>query len=409
MSFLWKPSRRVIAASFVLLTPISPHKRHTARRRLLGLGLALLSIFFLAPAAHAGILDASWTAPTTNADGSALTDLASYRLYYGTSNPVTCPGGSTFVTVPSPTSSPAAGTTVNYQLKGLQAGTTYYVKVTAVDTSGNESACSVQASAPARIAFSVTPTSRDFGTVNVGSTADRTFTVQNTVGGTVSGTATASAPFSIVSGSPFNLVGLNATQTVTVRFTPTTGGVAAGNVNFTADGDTISRAVTGDAAPLTLTSLTPDRTSPQPPGTTITYTATASGGTAPYQYKWWLFDGTSWNIVQTWSTSNTFTWTPTAAGNYTIGIWIRSATNTADNYEISGTATFTISSGPLTLTSLTPDRTSPQPPGTTITYTATATGGIPPYQYKWWLFDGTSWNIVQTWSTSNTFTWTPTA
>ena len=246
MSFLWKPSRRVVAASFRLLTPISPHKRQIAGRRLLGLGLALLGVFFFAPAVHAGLLDTSWTAPTTNADGSALTDLASYRVYYGTSNPVTCPGGSTFATVSSPTSSPAPGTTVNYQLKGLQAGTTYFVKVTAVDTSGNESACSAQASAPARIEFSVTPsTTVNFGTVNIGSISDQTFSVQNIVGGTVSGTATASAPFSILSGSSFNLVGLNATQTVTVRFTPTTAGTALGNVNFTADGDTISRAVTG--------------------------------------------------------------------------------------------------------------------------------------------------------------------
>src|SRR5436309_2986095 len=34
----------------------------------------------------AGILDASWVAPTTNTDGSSLTDLASYRLYYSTAS-----------------------------------------------------------------------------------------------------------------------------------------------------------------------------------------------------------------------------------------------------------------------------------------------------------------------------------
>src|SRR2546428_7906082 len=34
-----------------------------------------------------GDLDASWTAPTTNADGSPLTDLMSYRVYYSTTNP----------------------------------------------------------------------------------------------------------------------------------------------------------------------------------------------------------------------------------------------------------------------------------------------------------------------------------
>src|SRR5262249_26760802 len=41
----------------------------------------------------AGILDATWTAPTTNTDGSPLTDLASYLLYYGISTSP-CPGAS---------------------------------------------------------------------------------------------------------------------------------------------------------------------------------------------------------------------------------------------------------------------------------------------------------------------------
>jgi hypothetical protein len=50
-------------------------------------------------------------------------------------------------------------------------------------------------------------------------------------------------------------------------------------------------------APLTLTNLTANLTAPQPPGTTITFTATASGGTAPYQSKWWFSDGTTWSLA----------------------------------------------------------------------------------------------------------------
>src|SRR2546430_15533419 len=51
---------------------------------------------------------------------------------------------------------------------------------------------------------------------------------------------------------------------------------------------------------LTLSSLTPDKAAPQPPGTTVTFTATATGGTAPYSYKWWVSDGTTWTVVQSW-------------------------------------------------------------------------------------------------------------
>src|SRR5262249_46459154 len=174
----------------------------------------------------AGILDATWTAPTTNTDGSPLTDLASYLLYYGTSTSP-CPGSSS-VQVASPTSSPGPNQTASLRLTGLTTGTTYNVAVTAVDALGNQSVCSSVASAVARSDFAVSPTGTvNFGAVTIGSFADQVFTVSNTGGGTVSGSASASAPFSVVSGSPFTLAGVGATQTVTVRFTPTTTATAS--------------------------------------------------------------------------------------------------------------------------------------------------------------------------------------
>lgn len=84
---------------------------------------------------QAGVLDASWTAPTTNTDGSALTDLGSYRVYYGlVTGP--CPGTAP-LQVASPTSSPGPNTTVSFRLTGLATGNLYYVSVSAADLSGN--------------------------------------------------------------------------------------------------------------------------------------------------------------------------------------------------------------------------------------------------------------------------------
>jgi len=231
------------------------------RKRLPSLGLVLGGVLLVAAQAGAAVLDASWTAPTTNTDGSPLTDLESYRVYYGTSNP-SCPGAS-FSEIASPTASPGANETVSLRLTGLSPGTLYYVSVTALDTSGNESACSTQASAVAQVGFTVSPTGTvDFGTVDLGSFADRTFTVQSTRAGTMSGTVSSPAPFSIVSGSPFTLVGAGASQTVTVRFTPTAFATATANVSFMAAGDTLSRIVTGtgsgtDTAAPTVTITTP--------------------------------------------------------------------------------------------------------------------------------------------------------
>jgi len=71
----------------------------------------------------------NWEAPTTNTNGSALTDLGGYRIYYGTSSDrltnriaITTPGLATYV------------------IDGLEVGTTYYFAITAVTSSGMESA-----------------------------------------------------------------------------------------------------------------------------------------------------------------------------------------------------------------------------------------------------------------------------
>src|SRR5207247_1193596 len=53
--------------------------------------------------------------------------------------------------------------------------------------------------------ISVTPASQDFGAVAVGGSANRTFTVRNIGGGTLTGSASASSPFGVFSGSPFSI------------------------------------------------------------------------------------------------------------------------------------------------------------------------------------------------------------
>jgi hypothetical protein len=128
------------------LPPVPRGSEH--RPALLGLLLSLLCVFLLLSGAHAGYLDLTWNAPTTNADGSPLTDLANYRVYSGTASPG-CPGGA-FQTVPSGTAAPSPGTTVAYTLTGLVTGATYLVQVTAVDNSGRESSCPAATSGTAK-------------------------------------------------------------------------------------------------------------------------------------------------------------------------------------------------------------------------------------------------------------------
>jgi hypothetical protein len=249
---------------------------------LLASSLAFGASGFIASPAESGVLDASWVAPTTNTDGTPLTDLAAYRVYFGTSA-TPCPNG-TFVQIASPSPSPAPNATVAVRLTSLTTGARYNVAVVAVDASGNQSACSVVANATAQIDFSVTPTgSVNFGNVNVGSFATQTFTVQSTRSGTVTGTASVAAPFSVVSGSPFTLIGNGATQTVTVRFTPTTAATASTSLNVSADGDVVSRLVTGVGIGTAADTIAPSLTisSPTANATLVTGSPTLTlGGSA---------------------------------------------------------------------------------------------------------------------------------
>ena len=109
----------------------------------------------------------------------------------------------------------------------------------------------------------VTPSSIDFGGVAVGGSVDKNFTVTNSGGGILSGTATTNPPYSILSGGTYNLSS-GQSQAVTVRFSPTALGTFAGNVTFTG-GSGASRAVTGAAAEVkSITPSTVDLTFPPP-------------------------------------------------------------------------------------------------------------------------------------------------
>jgi hypothetical protein len=161
-------------------------------------------------------------------------------------------------------------------------------------------------------------------------------------------------------------------------------------------------------------SISANRLAPQPPGNVITFAASSAGGVGPHQYKWWIYD-TGWKAMSGWSTSNTFAWAPaTSFPNGRVTVWVRSASNTADEAEATGAMDFVIAGTPatsqptlVTSVALTANKAAPQPRGTSITWTAVAAGGVTPYQYKFLVWDSATKVVVRGWSTSNTFTWTP--
>ncbi|MBI4585455.1 MAG: fibronectin type III domain-containing protein [Planctomycetes bacterium] len=77
------------------------------------------------PAPVTGTASLSWSAPTQNADGSSLSDLNGYYVYYGTKPGIY-------------TTQVDVGKVTAHDVDQLTAGT-YYFTVTAYDTSSNES------------------------------------------------------------------------------------------------------------------------------------------------------------------------------------------------------------------------------------------------------------------------------
>lgn len=86
------------------------------------------------PTASTGAVTLNWTPPTENTDGTPLTDLTGYDIYYGTSS-----GNYTqTITV----SNPGIAT---YVVDNLSPGT-YYFSVTAVSSAGAQSPLSPEVS-----------------------------------------------------------------------------------------------------------------------------------------------------------------------------------------------------------------------------------------------------------------------
>ena len=162
-----------------------------------------------------------------------------------------------------------------------------------------------------------------------------------------------------------------------------------------------------------ITSLTSNPPPPQAAGTTVTFTANAAGGSGSYQYRWWVFDGLVWTLVRDWQAGNTFSWTPSAPNNnYQITAWARNAGQTGDEPRGSASIDYPISGGSnsqVEIDSMTANPAPPQMVGTTINFTANATGGSGSYEYRWWLSDdgGSDWTLFRDWQAGNTFDWTP--
>ena len=92
--------------------------------------------------------------------------------------------------------------------------------------------------------LAVSQNNLDFGSVIIGQSRDLSFLVTNNGGGTLTGSVSVPASFSIVSGGTFDL-GAGQTLTVTVRFTPSAAGPVTSTVTLASNGGSATVSVAG--------------------------------------------------------------------------------------------------------------------------------------------------------------------
>jgi hypothetical protein len=194
----------------------------------------------------------------------------------------------------------------------------------------------------------VTPGSIAYGTILNGTSKTNSFTVQNVGTGTLTGTASVGAPFSVVSGGSYSL-GASASQTVTVVFSPTAASSFNQSVTFTG-GNGANTTVTGSATnapvPTPVLQVTPgsiaygtilNGTSKTNSFTvqnigTGTLTGTASVG-APFS----IVSGGSYSLGASASQAVTVVFSPTVASNYNQSVTFTGGNGA--NTTVTGSAT----------------------------------------------------------------------
>jgi hypothetical protein len=153
--------------------------------------------------------------------------------------------------------------------------------------------------------------------------------------------------------------------------------------------------------------LTTSTLFPAAVGTPVTWTAGVPDPSVTMEYQFFVLASSTsqWNITQPYSAQKTFLWTPTAVDSYGVQVWARQVGSTVSYDTYISTGLMGIVSAPAQMVSLTTNTVLPASAGTTIKWTAGATGGTAPLEYQFWRQNGGTWTMVQDYSSQNSYTW----
>jgi len=369
----------------------------------------------------------TFTVTATNAVGTGPASAASNAVI-----PVAVPGAPTNLTAtagnnqatvnwtaPSANGSPITGYTVSWSggsqacsgspcvVTGLNNGTSYAFTVTATNAVGTGPASPASnVVTPATVPGAPTAVSAAAGdsqaTVNWtapmsdGGAAIIAYRVTPYIG------QVAQSPIGVGLVTSSTLTGL--TNGTTYTFTVTAlNGVGAGPESAASNFVTVASA----GSPCSSAFLMPTIASPQPVGTSFSFTGSSTGCSHP-EFKFFLDSpGGSWT-AQTVFGGSTWAWNTAGRtpGVYGVGVWVRQ-TGSGASYEAYWIGTYTVSGVTCTAATVSTATTSPQAPGAVITFDAAATG-CPSAQFRFWMIPhGGVWTMQRDYGAAS-WTWNTT-
>ena len=150
------------------------------------------------------------------------------------------------------------------------------------------------------------------------------------------------------------------------------------------------------AADLAVTITAPADNATVTSGKSVTFRATATGGTAPYQYKWNFGDG---SILSETNGVGIHTYADTGAKTVTVSV------TDANDTKVTAETRVNVVTNVLTASIASPANNSEVNINQTVNFVALVSGGTAPYQYKWTFGDGTTVNdtngsVIHTYSAS---------
>src|SRR4029077_18013924 len=133
-------------------------------------------------------------------------------------------------------------------------------------------------------------------------------------------------------------------------------------------------------------------------GTTVTLQASTAGCDFP-RYRFWVGQNGIWTIVQDYSATTTFNWTPTVPCTYGLEVEVRDANSSVAYYHVAN-LTYTVQGcSAVTLTGSPPNQALHG--GFSVIFTGSGTcPGTPTYRF-WVRAPGGNWTIVQDFSTTS--------